>query len=367
MARHEIMFNTNLYSASYIQINCCGWMDTVKGGGLTKRPFGRADYQILYIFKGSMLMEDTEYKAGSVVLYKPREKQIYFSTSSETTYYWIHFSGYLADEFFENYPSKLIKTNCHASIMKFIENTVNTSNSPNPPTDRYVEAELLCLLNKIIGEKAQNNIDFRVITPAIIYMNDHYTHALSNEEYANMCGISKFHFIRKFSELVEMSPQKYRIKIVLEKSLELLSESDDKISAIANTLGFYDYMYFSRMFKRYFNMTPTEYRNAVRAKSDIHGNEMIKNIFSVANANGSVNPFSDKPHTLSDTELKIINYIDTNHRASTSDIAQELDLNLRTVQRAINALKIKDIIRNDGNRKNNRWRLVCNAKNLLNS
>lgn len=366
MARHEIMFNTNLYSASYIQINCCGWMDTVKGGGLTKRPFGRSDYQILYIYKGSMLMEDTEYKAGSVVLYKPKEKQIYFSTSSETTYYWIHFSGYLADEFFENYPSRLIKTNCHASIMRFIENTVNTSNSLNPPTDRYVEAELLCLLNKIIGEKAQNNIDFRVITPAIIYMNENYTEALSNEEYARMCGMSKFHFIRKFSELVEMSPQKYRIKIVLEKSLELLSESDDKISAIANSLGFYDYMYFSKRFKSYFNMTPSEYRNAVRTKSDINGNEMIKNIF-FANKKNPTTSFADKTYTLSDVELKIINYIEINPKASTSVIAEELNLNLRTVQRAINTLKIKDIIRNDGNRKNNRWRLLHNTKNILNS
>ncbi len=357
MARHEIMFNTNLYSASYIQINCCGWMDTVKGGGLTKRPFGRSDYQILYIFKGSMLMEDVEYKAGSVILYKPKEKQIYFSTSSETTYYWIHFSGYLADEFFENYPSRLIKTNCHASIMKFIENTVNTSNSPNPPTDRYVEAELLCLLNKIIGEKAQNNIDFRVITPAIIYMNDHYTHALSNEEYANMCGISKFHFIRKFSELVEMSPQKYRIKIVLEKSLELLSESNDKISAIANSLGFTDHMYFSKLFKRYFNMTPSEYRNAVWSGSDIRDNMTIMSTFSVANAKEKSHTKSTENTSLSETELKIVNFMETYPRTSTLQIANDLNLNQRTVQRIINSLKNKGIIRNDGNRKNNIWKL----------
>lgn len=358
MARHEIMFNTNLYSVSYIQINCCGWMDTVQGGGLTKRPFGRPDYQILYIHKGSMLMEGVEYKAGSVILYKPDEKQMYFSASKETTYYWIHFSGYLADEFFESYPGKLIKTNRQISIMKFVEDTVNSSNSPNPPTDRYVEAELLCLLNKIVGEKAQSNIAFRAITPAIIYMNENYTEALSNEEYARMCGMSKFHFIRKFSELVEIPPQKYRIKILLEKSLELLSESDDKISVIANSLGFSDHMYFSKLFKRYFNMTPSEYRNAVRSGSDISDNVAIKNIFSVANTKEISDEKSSQTPCLTETEIKIVNYMDSCQHASTLHIASQLNLNRRTVQRIISSLKNKGIIRNEGNRKNNKWRII---------
>ncbi len=357
MARHEVVFNTNIYSTSYIQINCCGWLDTVSGGGLTNRPFGRSDYQILYIMKGSMHMEDTDYKEGTVILFKPHERQFYFASAPETSYYWIHFSGHLADEFFGGCDSGILRTTHQMSIVKFVTDTVKTSLSPTPPTDRYVEAELLLLLNRIAGEKAQSNTTFRAINPAIIYMSENYTQALSNEEYANMCGMSKFHFIRKFSELVEMPPQKYRIKIVLEKSLELLSESDDKIVVIANELGFSNHMYFSKIFKKHFNITPTEYRNAVQSGSGIENNILIKNIFSVANPKDSSASSAIGKGTLSDTELKIINYMEGNPLSSTLLIANELGINLRTVQRTITVLKNKGFVTNDGNRKNNKWRI----------
>ena len=357
MAYKEVVFNTNIYSSAYIQINCCGWQKTVQAGGLTKRPFGRNDYQILYIAKGSMLMEDTEQKEGTVILYKPSEKQIYFATSPETTYYWIHFSGYLADEFFKDYPTKKLNTNYQSAIMNFVENTLSTSLSPNPPTDRYVEAELLCLLNKIIGEKSQNNSAFRAINPAIIYMNENYTQNLSNQEYASMCSMSTFHFIRKFSELVEMPPQKYRMKIVLEKSLELLSESDDKISSISEQLGFSDHVYFSKIFKRRFNMTPSEYRTAVRTSPDVR-NTALSNALSNTTAYNNEENECPQVTPLTDTEKTILNYAVNNSASSTQKMAEELNINLRTLQRIISTLKKKELLENRGNRKNIKWKVT---------
>ena len=360
MSRHEVVFNTNIYSTDYIQINCCGWLATVSGGGLTNRPFGRADYQILYIMKGSMLMEDTEYKEGSVILFKPYERQFYFATAAETTYYWIHFSGHLADEFFGNSNPGLIKTNHQTSIVKFVRNTVSTSLSPNPPTDRYVEADLLLLLNKIAGERAQSNTAFRAINPAIVYMNENFTESVSNEDYARMCGMSKFHFIRKFSELVDMPPQKYRIKLLLDKSLELLSETDDKISVISHSLGFDDNMYFSKLFKKHFNMTPSAYRLAVKSDSHIRDNAIFGHITSTTGESTFSDTDKDKKIHLSTNEISILNYIESNHTASTKKMSEDLDLNIRTVQRIISTLKTKGLIKNSGNRKNNKWKLIMN-------
>ena len=50
------------------------------------------------------------------------------------------------------------------------------------------------------------------------------------------------------------------MKLKLEKSAHMLAETDMPVALVASTLGFEDQHAFSKCFKKYWSLSPTEYR-----------------------------------------------------------------------------------------------------------
>ena len=91
-------------------------------------------------------------------------------------------------------------------------------------------------------------------------MENHLSRSLSNEELAALCHMHPTYFIRYFKAEVGYTPQAYLGKLRITKACALLREGRLTVSEIAEKLGFYDGMYFAKVFKKHFSMTPTEYR-----------------------------------------------------------------------------------------------------------
>lgn len=51
------------------------------------------------------------------------------------------------------------------------------------------------------------------------------------------------------------------LKLRMERAKELLENSDIKILDIAERLGYTDNHYFSKAFKNYYDVSPSQYRN----------------------------------------------------------------------------------------------------------
>ena len=77
---------------------------------------------------------------------------------------------------------------------------------------------------------------------------------------AKALGISYPHFRRIFRQHTGTSPVNYLIKCRLNNAAWLLLHSSDQISAIAEKCGMPDEFYFSRLFKKYYNLAPKTYR-----------------------------------------------------------------------------------------------------------
>ena len=57
-----------------------------------------------------------------------------------------------------------------------------------------------------------------------------------------------------------MTPKEYLMNVRIEKACEFLSYTNLGIKEIALSIGFDDQMYFSRVFKKYKRLNPSEYR-----------------------------------------------------------------------------------------------------------
>lgn len=95
----------------------------------------------------------------------------------------------------------------------------------------------------------------------IYYLNENYENKISLEQIAHNIYLSPVYISKIFKEETGESPINYLIKIRLEKAKEiLLNDEGGSIKSIANQVGYEDVYHFSKLFKKYYGVSPLYYR-----------------------------------------------------------------------------------------------------------
>ena len=98
------------------------------------------------------------------------------------------------------------------------------------------------------------------IFKAIEFIESHLQEDLAVAQIADAAGYSLFHFMRKFNQTVHHTPYDYLMRRRLSEAAKALVQSDLRILDIACDYGFHDQETFSRVFRRMFQMTPSQCR-----------------------------------------------------------------------------------------------------------
>lgn len=93
------------------------------------------------------------------------------------------------------------------------------------------------------------------------WLRNHIDKDVSISDVAAEFSLNKEYLSRFFKQNTGMCMQEYIHKLKISKAKELLY-SGQSIKEIAYSLGFKDEKYFMRLFKKYENVTPTEFRKA---------------------------------------------------------------------------------------------------------
>lgn len=94
----------------------------------------------------------------------------------------------------------------------------------------------------------------------IKYIETNYTTQISIASLSYMLSMSSYHFCRLFKQITGKSAIDYINGLRIEKAAELLQGSGCNITEIALSCGFNDTNYFSRIFKKYKHISPTQMR-----------------------------------------------------------------------------------------------------------
>ena len=102
------------------------------------------------------------------------------------------------------------------------------------------------------------------------YIEENLGRPIKVEEIAQELDISRGYLRNLFYKARGMSPQEYLMNRRMLKAKKLLEENELSVSAVAGEVGYDDALGFSRMFKRYFGVSPSEYRrdNAIIANEN---------------------------------------------------------------------------------------------------
>jgi AraC family transcriptional regulator len=97
-------------------------------------------------------------------------------------------------------------------------------------------------------------------------LRERFQETLSLKELAESAGVHAVHLARAFRRFHNCTVGEYVRQLRIEFASRQLSSSDTALADIASLAGFADQSHFSRTFKRFTGMLPTEFRNTFRRR-----------------------------------------------------------------------------------------------------
>jgi len=130
----------------------------------------------------------------------------------------------------------------------------------------YAHNILLLILREALRAGKQRHPDNRrrhgevLLLKARQYIDLHYAEQISLDQIANALRISSFYLSHLFSRESDFSFVEYITQVRMQKAKELMAAGDLNVSEAAYAAGYQDSNYFSKVFRRYFGVSPKEAR-----------------------------------------------------------------------------------------------------------
>ncbi|MFT7004619.1 MAG: AraC family transcriptional regulator [Sulfurimonas sp.] len=97
----------------------------------------------------------------------------------------------------------------------------------------------------------------------LTYIESNLNDNLCIEELSSICGYSRFHFQRIFKEYVGENICVYINRLRIERSAFMLKYQYKKISSVGMRVGYNSNTSFTRAFKQYYHLSPTDFRESI--------------------------------------------------------------------------------------------------------
>jgi AraC-like DNA-binding protein len=97
--------------------------------------------------------------------------------------------------------------------------------------------------------------------PALRALAEQPERLFTSTELASMCGYHPTYFAHVFRQATGVTPRHFQIRQRLERAKHLLA-TRTSVETVAEQLGYATVHYFSRQFKAYTGLTPTEFRQS---------------------------------------------------------------------------------------------------------
>lgn len=243
-------------------------------------PGVRDHYLIHYVIsgRGCYVHENKSYelRAGDAFLVYPNQEITYYADADDPwEYAWVGFNGSDAlsilnatdftseHPYISNVPSG--KEILH-HLLCIYEVRGNDFSSTVEMTGRLYTALALFMRG---AEKKQPQTSYDgYVQKAASYISSNYSYPITVNDVAGYVGLSRSHLFRSFEKVLGCSPKEYLTDFRIRQACALLAQTDLSVTAIANSVGFENNLYFSKAFHKVKGIAPKQYRaNARNEKS----------------------------------------------------------------------------------------------------
>ncbi|WP_343208614.1 AraC family transcriptional regulator [Anaerolentibacter hominis] len=235
-------------------------------------PGVRDHFLIHYIVSGSGCYKTGDriftLRAGDCFLVYPDTEISYQADEADPwEYYWVGFSGNDALPILESTPftrnHPILRRHpegerIQKSLYRIYKARGNTLDAAVRMTGQLYLA-LSVLMEKTAGAGSSPGKS-SYVKMALDYISSHFSYPISIEDIAAYAGVSRSHLYREFRSFLNCSPKEYLSGYRISRACQLLKTTDLSVTAVANSVGFDNSLYFSKAFHKIKGVSPTVYR-----------------------------------------------------------------------------------------------------------
>ena len=215
--------------------------------------------------------------SGHMVLYQPKEIQKYvYYVEDHPEVFWIHFTGYDVKNILNYHGIPLDKHVFYSGTLPDYKMLFRKIIRELQQCEYGYEDYIASLFNIILllvsrqqqeSEKTTTSIP-EEIEAAVAYFNENYNTKVSVDNYAESLHISTNWFIRNFKLYMKISPAQYILSLRMVNAQSLLENTEYNIGEIAEIVGYDNPLYFSRVFKKEYGVSPAQYRKNLEESTE---------------------------------------------------------------------------------------------------
>lgn len=269
-----IEYTNSTYINTYLNVTCYGHQtcgsDHYWGPGI------RDYYLIHYIVNGSgtFTINNKSYELHKNNLFLIEPKVLaYYKADKETPweYVWIGFNGTKAKHYlsqiYEPDTPPVFSYKDNSGLEQCIKEMLTYSGEKRG-RDIILQSYLYKFIYLLItnGENTnkltKESMAEKYVEAAAFYIANYYANDITINDAAKHVNVTRAYLYKLFKQYLDSSPQEFLINFRMEKACELLKNSNFAIGAIARSVGYKDVLLFSKIFKKTFGLTPTEYRKS---------------------------------------------------------------------------------------------------------
>ena len=140
-----------------------------------------------------------------------------------------------------------------------IEQNLHNPAAASKMTCRYRLYSMLLRLMKNGGDYASSEKQQR-LQPAVNFICQHYfLPNITNDQLAQLCRMSTVYFRKTFESVYGLPPIRWLNEFRIQKAKDLLSSDYGTIAQVAESVGYSSVYHFSKMFKQYTTLSPSQY------------------------------------------------------------------------------------------------------------
>lgn len=249
-------------------------------------------WEMVYVDRGTVeIRRDNEtivLKQGEIVFHSPDEFHSIRALDSSPNFLVLSFvCDSPAMQYFEKYHTVLDKTlkAFIASIVKESERTYKIpKNKPNMKKlirkedaplgseqliKTYLEQFLIFLIRGMVKEgendvfPSRESMQNHLVLAVKEYIGENVEHTVRITDICRKFGYSKSYLSNLFHAQCGETIASYAVSLKVDRAKQLIREDNLNFTQISALLDFDNPQYFSRVFKRYTGMSPTEFKNSL--------------------------------------------------------------------------------------------------------
>lgn len=150
---------------------------------------------------------------------------------------------------------------CSASCQSDLNRLLGEKDLWIPNNSRTAEKMTEYVLSLLVECEETISCGNRYVDMAKRYIDSNYFLDIKIEELAEKIGVDRKYLRNLFVEYLGVSTKDYIMNLRIERAKKLLTNKDVPVNSVAFSVGYADALGFSKIFKKYTGLSPSDFRN----------------------------------------------------------------------------------------------------------